>query len=163
MAALETRQGRHEPPQAYYSRLRQAYFVTRNEPDLKDELNFKTLFPEEPSSRHKPPYWRSRMSTNNEYYTLRDLEQKAYGKQKMTSEKNANTPAVLDFNTRSQGLALEGAQCQLLLGKVIARKFYLSIIIERHLRVEALQQYGSQHYPNVYRTPRESSRKNEKN
>ncbi len=35
MAALETRQGRHEPPQAYYSRLRQ-YFETHNEPDMED-------------------------------------------------------------------------------------------------------------------------------
>ncbi len=39
---------------------------------------------------------------------LRDLAQKAYGKQKMASEKSAKTPAVLDFNTQSQGLALEG-------------------------------------------------------
>ncbi len=44
VAALETRQGRHEPPQAYYSRLRQAYFGTRNDSDMEDELNFKTLF-----------------------------------------------------------------------------------------------------------------------
>ncbi len=44
VAALETRQGRHKPPQAYYSRLRQAYFGTRNESDMEDELNFKTLF-----------------------------------------------------------------------------------------------------------------------
>ncbi len=43
---------------------------------------------------------------------LRDMVQKAYGKQKMASEKSAKTPAVLDFNTQSQGLALEGAQCQ---------------------------------------------------
>ncbi len=60
VAALETRQGHHEPPQAYYSRLRRAY----------------------------------------------------YSKQKMASEKSAKTPAVLDFNTQSQGLALEGTQCQ---------------------------------------------------
>ncbi len=44
VAALETRQGRQEPPQAYYSRLRQAYFGTRNDSDMEDELNFKTLF-----------------------------------------------------------------------------------------------------------------------
>ncbi len=30
----------------------------------------------------------------------------------MASEKRAKTPAVLDFNTQSQGLALEGAQLQ---------------------------------------------------
>ncbi len=44
VAALETRQGRHEFPQTYYSRLRQAYFGTRNESDMEDELNIKTLF-----------------------------------------------------------------------------------------------------------------------
>ncbi len=44
VAALETRQGRKETPQAYYSRLRQPYFETRNESDMEDELNFKTLF-----------------------------------------------------------------------------------------------------------------------
>ncbi len=44
VAALETRQGRHEPPQAYYSRLRQAYFGTRNDSDMEDELDFKILF-----------------------------------------------------------------------------------------------------------------------
>ncbi len=37
---------------------------------------------------------------------LRDLAQKAYGKQKMASEKGAKTSAVLDFNTQSQGLPL---------------------------------------------------------
>ncbi len=43
---------------------------------------------------------------------LRDLVHKAYGKQKRASEKSAKTPAVLDFNTQRQGLALEGVQCQ---------------------------------------------------
>ncbi len=44
VAALETRQGCHETPQAYYSCLRQVYSGTRNESDMEDELNFKTLF-----------------------------------------------------------------------------------------------------------------------
>ncbi len=44
VAALETWKGRHEPPWAYYSRLRRADFGTRNKPDMEDELNFKTLF-----------------------------------------------------------------------------------------------------------------------
>ncbi len=44
VAALETRKGRHKPPQAFYSRIRQACFGTRNESDMEDELNFKTLF-----------------------------------------------------------------------------------------------------------------------
>ncbi len=43
---------------------------------------------------------------------LRDLVQKAYCKQKMTSEKSAKTPAVLDFNTQHHELALEGTQRQ---------------------------------------------------
>ncbi len=43
---------------------------------------------------------------------LRDSAQKAYGKQKITSEKSIKTPAVLDSNTQSQGLALEGDQSQ---------------------------------------------------
>ncbi len=112
MAALETRQGRHEPPQAYYSRLRRAYFGTRNEPDMEDELNFKTLFLRNlhPGVSHHLGVLACLRTMNAQQ--LRDLAQKAYGKQKMASEKSAKTPAVLDFNTQSQGLALEGAQCQ---------------------------------------------------
>ncbi len=112
VAALETRQGRHEPPQAYYSRLRRAYFGTRNEPDMEDELNFKTLFLRNlhPGVSHHLGVLACPRTMNAQQ--LRDLVQKAYGKQKMASEKNAKTPAVLDFNTQSQGLALEGAQCQ---------------------------------------------------
>ncbi len=39
-------------------------------------------------------------------------QQKAYGKQKMASEKSTKTPVVLDFNTQSHGLAVEGTQRQ---------------------------------------------------
>ncbi len=112
VAALETRQGHHEPPQAYYSRLRRAYFGTRNEPDMEDELNFKTLFLRNlhPGVSHHLDVLACPRTMNAQQ--LRDLAQKAYGKQKMASEMGAKTPAVLDFNTQSQGLALEGTQRQ---------------------------------------------------
>ncbi len=112
LAALETRQGRHETPQAYYSRLRQAYFGTRNESDMEDELNFKNLFLRNlhPGISHHLGVLACPRTMNTQQ--LRDLVQKAYCKQKMASEKRAKTPAVLDFNTQSHGLALEGTQRQ---------------------------------------------------
>ncbi len=93
MAALETRQGRHEPPQAYYSRLRWAYFGTRNEPDMEDELNFKILFLRNlhPGISHHLGVLACPRTMNTQQ--LRDLAQKAYGKQKMASEKKCQNPS----------------------------------------------------------------------
>ncbi len=112
VAALETRQGRHDTPQAYYSRLRQAYFGTRNESDMEEELNFKTFFLRNlhPGISHHLGVLACPRTMNIQQ--LRDLVQKAYGKQKMASEKSAKPPAVLDFNTQHQELALEGTQRQ---------------------------------------------------
>ncbi len=112
VAALETRQGRHEPPQAYYSRLRQVYFGTRNDSDMEDELNFKTLFLRNlhPGISHHLGVLACPRTMNTQQ--LRDLVQKAYYKQKMASEKSVKTPAVLDFNTQHHELALEGTQRQ---------------------------------------------------
>ncbi len=112
VAALETRQGRHEPPQAYYSRLRQVYFGTRNDSDMEDELNFKTLFLRNlhPGISHHLGVLACPRTMNTQQ--LRDLVQKAYYKQKMASEKSAKTPTVLDFNTQHHELALEGTQRQ---------------------------------------------------
>ncbi len=112
VAALETRQERHKTPQAYYSRLRQAYFGTRNESDMEDELNFKTLFLRNlhPGISHHLGVLACPRMMNTQQ--LRDLVQKAYCKQKMSAEKNAKPPAVLDFNTQHQELALEGTQRQ---------------------------------------------------
>ncbi len=112
VAALETKQGHHESPQAYYSQLRQAYFGTRNESDMEDELNFKTLFLRNlhPVISHHLGVLACPRTMNTQQ--LRDLVQKAYCKQKMTSEKSAKTPAVLDFNTQHHELALEGTQRQ---------------------------------------------------
>ncbi len=93
VAALETRQGQHEPPQAYYSRLRQANFGTRNEPDMEDELNFKTLFLRNlhPGVSHHLGVLACPRTMNAQQ--LRDLAQKAYGKQKISSEKKCQNPS----------------------------------------------------------------------
>ncbi len=79
---------------------------------MENELNFKTLFLRNlnPGVSHHLGVLACPRTMNAQQ--LRDLAQKAYGKQKMASEKSAETPAVLDFNTQSQGLALEGAQRQ---------------------------------------------------
>ncbi len=87
VAALETRQGRHEPPQAYYSRLRQAYFGTRNDSDMEDELNFKTLFLRNlhPGISHHLGVLACPRTMNTQQ--LRDLVQKAYYKDGLRKER----------------------------------------------------------------------------
>ncbi len=99
-------------PQAYYSRLRQVYFGTRNDSDMEDELNFKTLFLRNlhPGISHHLGVLACPRTMNTQQ--LRDLVQKAYYKQKMASEKSVKTPTVLDFNTLHHELALEGTQRQ---------------------------------------------------
>ncbi len=112
VAALETRQGRYETPQAYYSRFRQAYFGTRNESDMEDELNFKT-HPKEPSSWHKPPSWCPRMPTNDEHSAVARLGAKSLLQtEDGLRQERKKPPKVLDFNTQYHELALEGTQRQ---------------------------------------------------
>ncbi|XP_048040639.1 uncharacterized protein LOC125264884 [Megalobrama amblycephala] len=108
VAALETKQGRHETPQVFYSRLRLAYFGSRNEQNMEEELNFKTLFLRNlhPGVSHHLGVLACPRTMSAQQ--LRDLAHKAYCKQKMALEKGTKTTTVLDFNTQSQGLALEG-------------------------------------------------------
>ncbi|XP_073700027.1 uncharacterized protein [Garra rufa] len=109
VAALETKQGRHETPQAYYNRLRRSYFGARNEPGMEEDQNFRTLFLRNlhPGvSHHLGVLACPRTMTSQQ---LRDLAHKAYAKQKMASEKGSKPAAILDINTQSQGMALEGA------------------------------------------------------
>lgn len=110
VAALETKQGRQESFQLFYSRLRQAYFGTHNEQNMEEDVNFKTLFLRNlhPGVSHHLGVLACPRTMSAQQ--LRDLAHKAYCKQKMASEKSIKTMAVLDFN--SQGLALEGAQRQ---------------------------------------------------
>ncbi|XP_077361941.1 uncharacterized protein LOC144006779 [Festucalex cinctus] len=44
LAAWSVKQGRKESPSLYYSRLRKAYFGHRNEPNMEEQVEFKTLF-----------------------------------------------------------------------------------------------------------------------
>ncbi len=74
---------------------------------MEDELNFRTLFLRNLHhgiSHHLGVLAYPRTMNTQQ---LRDLVQKAYGKQNMASEKSAKTPAVLDFNTQHHELALK--------------------------------------------------------
>ncbi|XP_042616880.1 uncharacterized protein LOC122145683, partial [Cyprinus carpio] len=85
LTALETKQGRQETPQAYYNRLRQAYFGAHNKPDLEEDVNFKSLFLKNlhPGVSHHLGVMACSHSMTIQQ--LRDLTQKAYNKQKMAS------------------------------------------------------------------------------
>ncbi|XP_073787893.1 uncharacterized protein [Danio rerio] len=110
LSALETKQARNESPHAYYNRLRQSFFGTRNEPNMEEDLNFKILF-----LRNLHPAVSQHLGVlacprTMSIQHLRDLTQKAHDKQKMVLEKNTKTATVLAFNTQNPELALEGAQ-----------------------------------------------------
>lgn len=102
VAALETKQGRHESPQVYYNRLRRA--------DMEEDLNFKTLFLRNlhPGVSHHLGIMACPRSMTIQQ--LRDLAHKAFGKQKMASGKGTKPPEVFDVNTQNHELALEGTQ-----------------------------------------------------
>ncbi len=93
VAALEMRKGHHEPPQAYYSPLRRAYFGTCNEADMEDELNFKTIFLRNLHSgiSHHLGVLACQQTMNAQQ--LRDLAQKANGKTKDGLRKEGQNPS----------------------------------------------------------------------
>ncbi len=99
VAALETRQGRHDTPQAYYSRLRQAYFGTRNESDMEEELNFKTLFLRNlhPGISHHLGVLACPRTMNIQQ--LRDLVQKSLLANKRWPQKRAQNPQQFLIST----------------------------------------------------------------
>ncbi len=110
LSALETKQGRQEAPQAYYNRLRQAYFGAHNEPDLEEDVNFKSLFLRNlhPGVSHHLGVMACPRSMTIQQ--LRDLTQKAYNKQKMASKKGNKTSTLLNSVNKDSSLALDDTQ-----------------------------------------------------
>ncbi len=111
LTALETKQGRQEAPQAYYNRLRQAYFGAHNEPDLEEDVNFKSLFLRNlhPGVSHHLGVMACPRSMTIQQ--LRDLTQKAYNKQKMASKKVTKHPHSWTLSTKTQALHWTTPRC----------------------------------------------------
>ncbi|XP_077104218.1 uncharacterized protein LOC143757155, partial [Siphateles boraxobius] len=110
IAAMDLKQARLETPQAYYGRLRQAYFGSRNEPGMEEDWNFKTLF-----LRNLHPTLSHHLGVLAEPRTmsiqqLRDLAHKAYTKQRTISEKTVRNATICPVSEHRSELPLEGAQ-----------------------------------------------------
>lgn len=110
ITAMDLKQARQETSQAYYTRLRQAYFGARNEPGMEEDFNFKTLFLRNmhPTVSHHLGVLACPRSMSIQQ--LRDLAHKAYVKQRAASEKTVKTPTICPVSDQSPELALEGAQ-----------------------------------------------------
>ncbi len=102
LTALETKQGRQEAPQAY--------FGAHNEPDLEEDVNFKSLFLRNlhPGVSHHLGVMACPRSMTIQQ--LRDLTQKAYNKQKMASKKGDKTSTLLNSVNKDSSLALDDTQ-----------------------------------------------------
>ncbi|CAM4661477.1 unnamed protein product [Leuciscus chuanchicus] len=110
LAAMDLKQARLETPQAYYERLRLAYFGPRNEAHMEEDVSFKTLF-----LRNLHPSQSAHLGVlvcprTLSIQQLRDLAHKAYVKQKTVSEKPVKYPTVCAVSASGPELALEGAQ-----------------------------------------------------
>ncbi|KAL0198611.1 hypothetical protein M9458_007151, partial [Cirrhinus mrigala] len=110
ITAMDLKQARQETTQAYYTRLRRAYFGARNEPGMEEDFNFKTLFLRNmhPTVSHHLGVLACPRSMSIQQ--LRDLAHKAYVKQRAASEKTVKKPTICHVSHQSPELALEGAQ-----------------------------------------------------
>ncbi len=106
-AAMTVKQGRQESPQQYYHRLSLAYFGSRNEPGMEEDLHFKSLFVQNlhpTTSHHLGVAACPRTLTSR---NLRELALKGFAKQKQTTMKHAEPNTILSLETKT--LELEGA------------------------------------------------------
>ncbi|KAK2856671.1 hypothetical protein Q5P01_005406 [Channa striata] len=110
-AAMNVKQGRHECPQVYYCRLLRAYFGSKNEPWMEEDLNFKTLFIKNlhpATSTHLGIAANPRNSTSQH---LRELASLGFAKHQEAHPKNPDASTVLTIDTKHLPLTLEGTTC----------------------------------------------------
>uniref|UniRef100_A0A672Z396 Uncharacterized protein n=1 Tax=Sphaeramia orbicularis TaxID=375764 RepID=A0A672Z396_9TELE len=95
-AAIAIKQGRQEPPQVYYARLRKAYFGARNEPEMEEDPSFKALFVENlhPNTSHQLGVAACPKTLNSSQ--LRDLAAKGFAKLKKSAHRPSD-PAVFNL------------------------------------------------------------------
>lgn len=106
---MDLKQGRQKTPQAYYNRLRQAYFGAQNEPEMEEELNFRTLFLRNlhPAVSHCLGIMACHLTMSMQQ--LQDFAHKAYCKQKTASEKTGRLPTIHLVSDHHSEWTLEGA------------------------------------------------------
>ncbi|XP_056118301.1 uncharacterized protein LOC130095569 [Rhinichthys klamathensis goyatoka] len=110
ITAMSLKQARLETPQAFYTRIRQAYFGSRNDPGMEEDFNFRTLFLRNlhPTVSHHLGVLACPRTMSTQQ--LRDLAHKAFIKQKIASEKTVKTPSICPITNQHSELALEGTQ-----------------------------------------------------
>ncbi|XP_034048556.1 uncharacterized protein LOC117529801 [Thalassophryne amazonica] len=110
-AALKVKQGRKESPRVYYNLLLLAYFGTRNEPDMEEDLSFRTLFVE---NLHPAPSFHLGILGDPkevDIQCLRDLALKGFTRQQKRDSKATKHHSVLSVNTQLSALERKGAPC----------------------------------------------------
>uniref|UniRef100_A0A3B3C670 Uncharacterized protein n=1 Tax=Oryzias melastigma TaxID=30732 RepID=A0A3B3C670_ORYME len=109
IVAMSVKQGRHEPPQHYYYRLFQAYFGTRNEPGMEEDLNFKSLFLQNlhPGTSHHLGVFANPHTATINY--LRELAALGFQKQKQFNPKSSEPTVLVTATAEPSSLELEGA------------------------------------------------------
>lgn len=108
LAAFTVKQERSEPPNQYYTRLRQAYFGSKNEPGMEEDQDFKALFVQNlhPTVSHHlgvaacPKTLTSRQ--------LRELAVKGFAKQKQITAKKAEPSSIWALEAKFPPRKLEG-------------------------------------------------------
>ncbi|KAF7643479.1 hypothetical protein LDENG_00238730, partial [Lucifuga dentata] len=108
--AIHIKQGKQEPPQKYYYRLRKAYFGSQNEPNMEEDVNFKTVFIQNLHPSTSQHLGITACPRTMDSQQLRDMTTKGFLKQQLISARHPEKNYVLNVDTKSLPLQLEGAQ-----------------------------------------------------